>query len=69
MAVLCAFYILNYSRAEIAEEGLILGKWIKICIPWRKIGEVVVKENLVKTKRHVLKVEDGDLDKLRLVNL
>jgi hypothetical protein len=64
MATLCVFYVLNYSSAEIAEEGLILGKWIKICIPWRKIGEVVVEENFVKTKRHVLKVEEGDLDKL-----
>ena len=59
MAVLCAFYILNYSRAEIAKEGLILGKWLKICVPWSRVGDVKVEGEIVKTKRHVLKVEEG----------
>ena len=57
--VLGAIHTYNYSYSAIAKEGLIIGRWFKICVPWEKLGKVVIEGNLVRTKRHVLRIDEG----------
>jgi uncharacterized membrane protein YobD (UPF0266 family) len=66
MAVVGILWIWNHSKAEIAEEGIIVGRIVKICIPWKRFKDVRVEGNSIKAGRYVLTVEEGlkDLDKV-----
>ena len=59
-------WVWNHSKAEIAEEGIIVGKIVKICIPWERFKDVRVEKNSIKAGKYVLTVEEGlkDLDKV-----
>ncbi len=52
----------NNLRAEIAEEGILIGRVLKVCIPWTKVKRVEINGNLIKAGRLVLKVENVEKD-------
>ncbi len=66
MAVIGILWVWNHSKAEIAEERIIVGRIVKICIPWERFKDVKVEGNLIKAGRYVLTVEEGlrDLDRV-----
>lgn len=59
-------WVWDHSKAEIAEEGIIVGRIAKICIPWERFKDVKVEGDSIKAGRYVLTVEEGlkDLDEV-----
>ena len=66
MAVIGILWIWNHSKAEITEEGVIVGRIVKICISWVRFKDIRVNGNSIKAGRYVLAVEESlrDLDKV-----
>ncbi len=52
-------WILDHSKAEIAEEGIIIGRIVKVCICWEKFKDIKIEENSIKVGRYLLEVEGG----------
>ncbi len=59
LLVLGAVSTYNYFHCAIAKEGLIIGRWFKICVSWDRFGKVEIDGSIVRTKRHVLRVDEG----------
>jgi|GEM_PF-3332288 hypothetical protein len=58
--VITIFSIWNFSKAKVAKEGIILGRFWKTCIPWKSLKSVEIRGSTVVANRLILEVERAD---------